>query len=123
MKTKRQRHIHPKKKGEDCEKNQKQEKNKRMENIRKTTKKAEKKEEISAEEQFYFTKLFSQRDGYKKEISCEDTKKRLLETLKKRKMKKQRKNKICKNTHQKGENSVKKEEKKEKPTKNGTYGK
>ena len=88
-----------------------------MENIRKTTKKAEKKEEISAEEQFYFTKLFSQRDGYKKEISCEDTKKRLLETLKKRKMKKQRKNKICKNLHQKGENSVKKEEKKEKPTK------
>ena len=37
-----------------------------MENIRKTTKKAEKKEEISAEEQFYFTKLFSQRDGFKK---------------------------------------------------------
>ena len=32
-------------------------------------------------------------------------------------MKKQRKNKICKNTHQKGENSVKKEEKKEKTTK------
>ena len=38
-------------------------------------------------------------------------------------MKKQRKNKICKNVNQKGENSVKKEEKKEKPTKNGTYGK
>ena len=95
-----------------------------MENIRKTTKKAEKKEEISAEEQFYFTKLFSQRDGYKKEKSCEDTKKEIARNIEKEKNEEAKKEQdLQKYAPKKAKTALKKEEKKEKTTKNGTYGK